>query len=118
MKKHDKFLKIKGPVEYQEKIGADKWHRMHVVLLPHEYEFFCDMRKFCKMSVSLLAAIAIDSFLDEIIEEHVQRDANKKETDNYLFHCYIIVKEVIKGNICWKLYWGYPGEEHLIPSIE
>ena len=87
-------------VQYQERRKGNKWHPFHITFLDDEYEYFQDMRKLLKMSVSLLLAIAVKQFLDN--------PAVKIDTDNYRFGSYLIVKEIVDSITCWRLYWGYP----------
>ena len=63
-------------------------------------EYFQDLRKLLKMSVSLLLALAVKKFLDD--------PTVTIDTDNYLFKSYLIVKEIVDSITCWRLYWGYP----------
>jgi len=90
-------------VRYQERRVPDEWHRFHIELRPDEYEFFLDLRKLLKMSVSLILAYAVEKYLKCIL---------RKTTDNYLHKNYLMIRESIDGIKCWKLYWGYP------PSIK
>jgi len=90
-------------VKYQKRRNRDEWHRFHIKLKLDEYEFFLDLRKLLKMSVSLILAYAVDKYLQLIL---------RKATDNYLHKNYLMIRESIDGIKCWKLYWGYP------PSIE
>ena len=65
-----------------------------------EYEYFLDLRKILKMSVSLIVAYAVEKFLDMLMKEN--------NTDNNRYRNYIIAREVIDNIICWKLIWGFP----------
>ena len=59
-------------IAYQKRDSKNKWKRLHVTLLPDEYEFFLDLRKACKLSVSRLVAYAVDKYLDEIVAEFIK----------------------------------------------
>ena len=92
---------IGSMVRYQKRKPLKEWNIFHLQLQLDEYEYFLDLRKLLKMSVSLILAYAVKKFLDKKIRE--------KLTDNYqTFHNYIIAKEVIDNIICWKLIWGFP----------
>lgn len=97
-------------VRYQIRTRPGDWRAFHVQLREDEYEYFLDMRKLLKMSVSLILAYAVKRFLINPIKENV--------TDNYpnQFRNYLIVKEYINNIICWKFIWGYqpPLEHHLL----
>ncbi len=83
---------------YQDRKTKGEWRTVHVYFREDMYEFCLDLRKFYKMSVSLILALSINEFLD---------DRLNTKPDNYRFRNYIIVKEVIDTLICWRLYWGY-----------
>jgi hypothetical protein len=88
-------------VQYQKRNTPESWRTFHLLLKFDEYEYFLDLRKILKMSVSLILAYAVKLYLGQIIK--------KKITDNYQsFQNYIIAKEVSDTIICWKLIWGYP----------
>ena len=51
-------------VRYQDRDDEKSWHRLHLILNPDEYEFFLDLRKVFKRSVSACIADAIVMYLD------------------------------------------------------
>jgi hypothetical protein len=87
-------------VQYQQRDKPDKWKTLHVRWKVDEYEYFQDMRKLLKMTVSLILAYAVKNFMDTIMK--------KNNSDNNHFHNYILAKEEIDGVIMWKLIWGFP----------
>jgi len=89
-------------IQYQEVLPKESWHRLHITLYSSDYECFLDLRKFCKRSVSLLISLAIDLYLNELI------DLLLRGTDNYHFQNYIIISGEVKGVVYWKIYWGIP----------
>jgi hypothetical protein len=105
MEDNQKLLKSCSRVKYQERDVKENWHRLHLVLNEYEYEYYLDMRKFFKMSVSFILAYAVRRYLDEILCE---LHNGNKNTDNYCYKNYIFVKNVIGKVICWKIYWGVP----------
>lgn len=86
-------------VRYQEKCNPEEWHRFHIILREDEYEYYLDLRKFLKMSLSCILALAVNRYIDTMHDEYF--------TDNNRFINYVIVKKVARSLICWKLYWGY-----------
>ena len=105
----DSYRLVRGnsPVKYQKRNLTGDWHRFHIKLNDYEYEYCLDMRKFYKMSVSLIVAYAVSNYLDEIIIKLL--DTNMREvTDNYHYKNYILIQEIIDSTICWKIYWGIP----------
>ncbi|MBN1496075.1 MAG: hypothetical protein JXA07_04860 [Spirochaetes bacterium] len=87
-------------IQYQEKASREYWHTIHLQLRPDDYEYFLDLRKLLKMSISRILALAVLRYLKNIIKSKI--------TDNYHYKNYIIQLEIIDGIICWKLLWGFP----------
>ncbi len=102
MVKSSEVLRMGRLVQYQEKHPPDEWHTFHIVLREDEYEYFMDLKKLLKMSISLILAIAVKKYISDLL--------NSNLTDNNRFRNYVIVMETIDSIICWKLYWGYPPE--------
>ncbi len=89
-------------VRYQERRRNAQWRRLHITLRGDEYEFCLDLRKVRKMSVSFLFAVAIEQYLDKLVEKY------GKDMDKYCYHDYAIMKFDVEGIICWVIYWGMP----------
>ncbi len=94
-------------IQYQGRDGAKNWHTFHLQLRPDDYEYFLDLRKLFKMSISRILAIAVAKYLQDI---------KNKITDNYQYRNYIIIKDIIDDVICWKLLWGFPKTPELLFS--
>ena len=93
-------------VKYQPDDDRKNWRCFHIRFRHDEYEYFTDLRKFIKCSVSLCIALAVDRYLDELTCKF-----KKKFVDKYMRFCnYVLRREIIEGIICWNLYWGFPGE--------
>jgi hypothetical protein len=92
--------KIGGLVKYQTRRKPKDWHLFHVQVREDMYEYWLDLRKLLKMSVSLILANAVKKFLNKPLKI--------KTSDNYLCKNYIIFKEVIDSVIIWKFIWGFP----------
>jgi len=106
MNNNHKKLKFFSRVKYQARDIKENWHKLHITLNEYEYEYFLDMRKFFKMSVSYILAYAVRKYLDEIVEKLLDKDTI---TDNYWYHNYLFIKETVEYDIiCWKIYWGIP----------
>ena len=102
-----KFRRGFATVKYQPDDLKEKWHCFPIKFKFDENEFWTDLRKVSKYSVSYLLAIAVDNYLDELML------GNKKNIYNYIyFKNYVLYREVIDGIICWQSYWGFP-LEHL-----
>lgn len=88
------------PVRYQRRRKRDEWHKLHACFREDEYEYFSDLRRILKMSVSLILSYAVEKYLGE--------KNNLDNSDNYPFRNYILIKDHINDTICWKHIWGYP----------
>lgn len=102
MKEVENNVKIGTTVKYQARRDPSEWETLHVQWLPEDYEYFTDLRKFRKMSVSYLVSYAIEKYLKQIM--------NLISTDNYpqTFSGYICIKEIIDNIPSWRLIWGRP----------
>jgi hypothetical protein len=105
MKDNHKLFKMNSRVKYQERDLKENWHRLHIVMNEYEYDYCLDMRKLFKMSVSFILAFAVKRFLDEVMNRLLDMHKN---TDNYRYRNYLLIKKIIDGIICWQIYWGIP----------
>jgi hypothetical protein len=87
-------------VQYQGRRSSPEWRVFHIQVREDMYEYWLDLRKLLKMSVSLILAHAVKKFLCKLMKIN--------STDNYLCKNYIIIKEIIDSVIVWKFIWGYP----------
>lgn len=103
MRDHDPSVYAIKTVKYQGDDSKERWHCFHIRFHEDEYEFFNDLRKVSKCSISLLIALAVKKYLLP------QVDGSRVGVDNYIFiKHYIVGVEVIDGVICWHFYWGLP----------
>jgi hypothetical protein len=98
-------------IKYQKRQTPEEWRKFHIKVREDMYEYWLDLRKLLKMSVSLILANAVKKYLAKPIRI--------KSGDNYACKNYIIVKEVLDSVTIWKLVWGFPpnpgkliGNEH------
>lgn len=89
-------------IQYQKRSPKNEWRRFHLYLREDEYEFFLDLRKFYKRSISYLIAFAMDCYLDDI------NKIGREPGDNYPYKNYMLSRMVIEKITCWILYWGVP----------
>jgi hypothetical protein len=97
-------------VQYQGRRSTPEWRVFHVQVREDMYEYWLDLRKLLKMSVSLILAYAVKKFLCKLMKI--------KSTDNYLCKNYIIAKDIIDSVIVWKFIWGYPPNLEKLLDIE
>ncbi|MCP4138192.1 MAG: hypothetical protein GY754_44935 [bacterium] len=100
-------------VQYQlDDPDPDNWHKFHISFQEDDFEFFVDLRKFLKKSVSAIVGYAVEEYLD-IILGLAPEDPEK--SDKYLFRHYVISSSEVHGVISWQIFWGLPeklGELH------
>jgi hypothetical protein len=99
---YKKYEKSWTRVRYQDRDIKENWHNLHITLRPDEYEFYFDLRKNFKLSVSHCIAIAVKQYLDEIIHKIINGG------DNYRYKNYTMARILINGVICWIQYWDAP----------
>ncbi len=99
---HAKMVRSWKRVRYQGRAGNERWRCLHLSLWPDEYEFFLDLRKVCKMSVSFLIAFAVSKYLQEVVSLLLKRP------DNNRYKNYMIINRIVDGIVCWTYYWGMP----------
>ncbi len=91
-------------VKYQEVDPDKNWETQTVYFEDVDYEFFTDMRKFFKESVSLLLSKAIDLFLDTILSEVEEILLNYADSD------WDIRRDDVEVGAIWIIYWIKPGK--------
>ncbi|MBN2158215.1 MAG: hypothetical protein JW807_02380 [Spirochaetes bacterium] len=87
-------------VRYQKRRKPEEQQPVNVQLRVDDYEYFQDLRKLRKMSISLILAYAVKKFLPKILKN--------KNTDNYRYQNYVVIRETIENITSWRLIWGYP----------
>ncbi len=89
-------------VRYQERDESANWKKVHVSLRGDEYEFFIDLRKVKKFSVSFLISQAIRELLDDVLKMIVGK------VDKYYYNGYAFMGMVVGNVTCWLFCWGIP----------
>lgn len=93
----------RGTVQYQQRQAKDQWKTLHVVLPAHVHDFFDDVRKLWKMSLSYLVAMVAEKFLTQMDE--LLKNAS---ADKYWHGCHTII-HFIKNELHYILCcWGIP----------
>jgi hypothetical protein len=90
-------------VKYQQRDPLRDWRCFPISLRKSENEFVADFRKLAKVSVSYMVAIAVERYLEDLLE-----DGGNRHNYAELTH-YAIGQRIEGGIICWELYWGDPG---------
>jgi hypothetical protein len=89
-------------VRYQERKPGQEWRKVHLRLKYDEYEFFSDVRKLFKWSVSYAIAWALSVYFDEIVA------LIKGNPDKYRYRNYLIKSFSLEGINCFIICWGIP----------
>lgn len=94
-----------GTVKYQQTQPQENWKKLHIVIPGHTCEFFDDVRKLWKLSVSFLVVLAVKkylAYLGEILKGDI--------TDKYWSGAYTII--LFENNSMQFLLfcWGVPQE--------
>jgi len=87
-------------VRYRDRDEEESRKRKHLYLKQDEYEFFIDLRKVYKLSVSYIITIALNAYL---YGGKMQGCA-----DNYRYRNYAIVHFMAETVHCWLMCWGVP----------
>jgi hypothetical protein len=88
-------------VKYQPDDPDGRWHTFCIKFKGDEYEFFTDMRKHCKCTVSLLLAMAVNLYLVQIVEK-----AKKRIFNYFPYHGYLTGHAYFGGLVFWISCWG------------
>ena len=102
-----------GRIKYQERDEEKQYVPKHVWWKSYEYDYFQDMKKIYKMSISHILAYAVrNSLKQEILK--MMRIEPEKMHDNYLSSGYAKVGEMADNVILWKFFWGVPRNLELL----
>lgn len=89
-------------VKYQNDDPDKNWVTKTVYFEEICYEFFTDMRKFFKESVSLLLSKAIELFLNTILSEVKEILLNYADSD------WDIRRDDVESGVIWTIFWIKP----------
>ncbi len=104
LRDRSRAVRIGCSVRYQSRDRREKWRTVHVRLSEDEADYFKDLRNFYRMSDSLILAIAVRDYFDDILRQSISGGM----TDNYPFSNYILSREEIDGLVFWRICWGFP----------
>jgi len=97
---------VQHAVRYQESRDEENWKTLHIVLLRPDYEFFDDVRKLWKMSVSFLVAYVTEHYLVDL-EKIDNKSTEEDFTDNYRdcahYTRYFKQNDVQCILLCWQI---------------
>jgi len=113
MRNHEAYERDEGRIEYQKRFD-DKTgerifkRRVKMQFLIREYNYFQDMRRVFRRSISLIMAIGIYTYLAEIVEKILNKDYKAIQADNYPFEGYAIMGKCIENITTYRIWWGVP----------
>ncbi len=112
MKEHARRTASSGRVRYQDDAKTG-WRPVHFSIYQREYDFFQEMRKFYRCSVSRLIAIAVQRHLWAVLKAMTSAKT-EEDADNYPFKHHVFSLQTLEGAVCWKIYWGFPVDHRTI----
>ncbi|MCP4129749.1 MAG: hypothetical protein GY754_01915 [bacterium] len=104
-------LEVFKQIKYQPRNLASNWKQVHAYPEVEVYEAWIDMRKIFKRSVSLVLAIAIEEFLDQLVVD-LSAAEDPGGLDNYP-PAYTFLARESSGIQKFVIYWGLPEMTHM-----
>ena len=112
LKNKETSIGSRKTVKYQVTAPKEEWEKSHLSVSGAEYEYLLDVRKFLKMSVSFLLAVAVREYLMSLIKKiksiPKKRVNLSKDLDNYLYLGYASSVRVTKNGLHLGVHWGNP----------
>jgi len=78
MTEHERLSRDPGSVRYQGRQERHMWRRISVTVKSGDYEYFLDMRRLFRRSVSLLVAYGVGMYLDVVVNELLNEIGSKR----------------------------------------
>lgn len=100
----------RGTVQYQQSRNKEQWRKLHVVLPIHVHDYFDDVRKLWKMSLSYLVAMVVEKYLF-LLDENII----KTLADKYWHGGHTIIHFIDNGLQYMLCCWGVPEHPPEIP---
>lgn len=94
-------VSVSGSVRYQKRIDDCRWNCFHIRLEQDEYDFFYDLKKVMKMSVSFVISWAIENFLDKFLIKVTIGNDNYRYMNYAMYN--VIIGDVFHIILCWGI---------------
>ncbi len=114
VKNSKQYLRFSGRIRYQKrcdektKVPIPK-KRVKVRLWEGDYFYFQDLRRVCVLSISHVLAIAVFTYLQELVDEFlINKTKEDEDVDNYPIGNYAIVEKCLKNITTFRIWWGVP----------
>jgi len=118
---HKKLRKFIGTVEYQNRVDDETGepivkHRVKLTMMKLENRLLQDLRRFCLKSISLLIAIAVKTYLSQVVEYYLAK-FYEEVRDTYLPGNWTYKEKHTEEATCVTVWWGVPPDiRELIPE--
>ncbi len=119
MRYHSKYEREHGRIEYQKRSDEEGMPiskvRVKVKILEREYDFFNDMRRFFRRSISHVIAIAVLEYLPALVER-IENGEYDEEVDSYPYKNCAIYDKCIEEATVFHIWWGLPSDPALLAA--
>ncbi len=119
MRFYAKYEREHGRIEYQKRFDEEGMPiakiRMKVKMLEREYDYFNDMRRFFRRSISHVIAIAVLAYLPELVER-IESGEYDEEVDSYPYKSCAIYDKCIEEATVFHIWWGLPSDPALLAA--
>ncbi len=119
MRHHAKYEREHGRIAYQKRLDNEGMPipkvRVKVKFLEREYDYFNDMRRFFRRSISHVIAIAVLEYLPELVER-IESGAYDDEVDSYPYKNCAIYDKCIEEATVFHIWWGLPSDPALLAA--
>ncbi len=119
MRYHAKHEREHGRIEYQKRMNEDGMpipkFRVKIKCNEREYDYFNDMRRFFRRSISHVIAIAVLKYLPDLVER-IENGAYDEEVDSYPYKSCAIYDKCIEEATVFHIWWGLPSDPALLAA--
>ena len=120
VKNSKRYIRFSGRIRYQKRFDEETKlpipkKRVKVRLWEGDYYYFQDLRRVCVLSISHVLAIAVFTYLNEVVDEFLT-NINDEDVDgvNYPLGNYAIVEKCIENITIFSIWWGVPEDLELL----
>jgi hypothetical protein len=120
LKNSKQYIRFSGRIKYQKRIDEETKlpipkKRVKFRLWEGDYYYFQDMRRVFVLSISHVLAIAVFTYLEEVIDEILTNiNSEDEDGDNYPLENYAIVEKCLKNITTFRIWWGVPEDLKLL----
>ncbi len=119
MRHHAKHEREHGRIEYQKRFDEDGMpipkFRVKVKIQEREYDYFNDMRRFFRRSISHVIAIAVLEYLPVLVEL-IENGEYDEDVESYPYKSCAIYDKYIEEATIFHIWWGLPSDPELLAA--